>query len=84
LDSWLKDVAPSDSLRRWFGHEKPKWDEFQLRYFEELEKKPEAWRPILEAVRRGNVTLLYSAQDTEHNNAVALRAYLKAKLEGLS
>jgi uncharacterized protein YeaO (DUF488 family) len=80
LDGWLKDVAPSDALRQWFGHEKARWAEFQSRYFEELEGKPEAWRPILEAVRRGNVTLLYSAHDTEHNNAVALRAYLKTKL----
>lgn len=80
LDSWLKDVAPSDSLRRWFGHKPARWDEFQHRYFAELDAKPEAWRPVLEAARRGNITLLYSARDTQHNNAVALRAYLKAKL----
>lgn len=80
LDGWLKEVAPSDALRQWFGHKKAKWAEFQSRYFEELEGKPEVWRPILEATRQGNVTLLYSAQDTEHNNAIALRAYLKAKL----
>ena len=80
LDGWLKDIAPSDALRSWFGHAKAKWAEFQSRYFEELEGKPEACRPILEAVHRGNVTLLYSAHDTEHNNAVALQVYLKAKL----
>ena len=72
----LKEVAPSDTLRRWFGHDPARWEEFQQRYFAELDGKPEAWQPILEAARRGNVTLLYSARDTEHNNAVALKAYL--------
>ncbi len=76
MDAWLKDVAPSDGLRRWFGHDPSKWTEFRKRYFEELESKPEAIRPILEAGRLGNVTLLYSAHDTEHNNAVALKDYL--------
>ena len=77
LDGWLKEVAPSDALRRWFGHDPAKWQEFQRRYGAELESKAEAWQPILKAARRGNVTLLYSAQDTEHNNAVALKAYLE-------
>jgi uncharacterized protein YeaO (DUF488 family) len=77
LDGWLKDVAPSDALRRWFGHDPARWDEFRRRYFTELDGKSEAWRPILEAARRGNVTLLYSARDAEHNNAVALKAYLE-------
>jgi len=75
LDGWLKEVAPSDALRRWFGHDPAKWQEFQRRYFAELDSKPEAWQPILKAAQRGNVTLLYSARDTEHNNAVALKAY---------
>jgi uncharacterized protein YeaO (DUF488 family) len=77
LDGWLKDVAPSDDLRRWFGHDPDKWQEFRRRYFAELDGKPTAWQPILDAARRGNVTLLYSAKDTAHNNAVALRAYLE-------
>jgi uncharacterized protein YeaO (DUF488 family) len=77
LDGWLKEVAPSDALRRWFGHDPAKWQEFQRRYGAELESKAEAWQPILKAARRGNVTLLYSAQDTEHNNAVALKAYME-------
>ncbi|MER3458625.1 MAG: DUF488 domain-containing protein [Chloroflexota bacterium] len=76
IAAWLKEVAPSDTLRRWFGHDPARWEEFQQRYFAELDGKPEAWQPILEAARRGNVTLLYSARDTEHNNAVALKAYL--------
>ena len=77
LDGWLKEVAPSTALRRWFGHDPAKWDEFQRRYFAELESRPEAWRPIAEAARHGPVTLLYSARDTAHNNAVALKAYLE-------
>lgn len=76
LDAWLKDVAPSDELRRWFGHDPSKWEEFRRRYFEELEIRPEAIRPILEASGMGDVTLLFSAHDTEHNNAVALKEYL--------
>jgi uncharacterized protein YeaO (DUF488 family) len=80
LHSWLRDVAPSDALRRWFGHDPKKWKEFQRRYFAELGSKREAWEPILKAARRSDVTLLYSAHDTEHNNAVALRDYLRAKV----
>ncbi len=80
LDGWLKDVAPSDALRRWFGHNPAHWDEFRRRYNTELDAKPDTWQPILDAARHGKVTLLYSARDTEHNNGVALRDYLKAKL----
>ena len=74
--SWMKDVAPSTELRRWFGHEIDRWDEFQRRYRAELDAHPDAWRPIAEASRRGTVTLLYSAHDVDHNSAVVLRAYL--------
>lgn len=80
LDAWLKDVAPSDALRRWFKHDPDKWTEFQSRYRTELDANPEAWQPLLEAARRGNVTLLYSARDTQHNNAIALKAYLEAQM----
>jgi uncharacterized protein YeaO (DUF488 family) len=83
LDGWLKDVAPSEALRRWFGHEPAKWEEFRRRYFVELAGKPEAWQPILQAASRDNVTLLYSARDTEHNNAVALKTYLEEQLPTL-
>lgn len=80
LDGWLKDVAPSDALRKWFGHDPAKWEEFRERYFAELEAKPEAWRPLLEAARQGTVTLLFSARDEAHNNAVALKAFLETRL----
>lgn len=80
MDAWVRDVAPSDALRRWFAHDPKKWEEFQRRYFAELDRKPEAWQPLLEAARQGTITLLYSARDSKHNNAVVLRAYLEKKL----
>lgn len=80
MDGWLKEVAPSEALRRWFAHDPKKWEEFQRRYFAELDRKPEAWKPLLEAARQGTITLLFSARDLEHNSAVALRVYLEAKL----
>lgn len=80
LDAWLKDVAPSDGLRRWFGHEPKKWNGFRERYFAELDADPQDWEAILKAARRGRVTLTYSSRDTEHNNAVALREYLQARM----
>jgi uncharacterized protein YeaO (DUF488 family) len=81
FSDWLKDVAPSDSLRRWFQHEVPKWTEFQRRYRKELDEHPDAWAPIVAAARGGDVVLLYSSHDTEHNNAVVLRDYVNEKLD---
>ena len=81
LYAWLKEVAPSDSLRRWFGHDPKKWDEFRRRYFRELDTQSGAWESILKATQNGAVTLIYSSHDTEHNNAVALKEYLEAKLQ---
>jgi uncharacterized protein YeaO (DUF488 family) len=81
IDAWIKDVAPSDALRRWFGHDPDKWDEFQRLYFEQLDKHPESWEPIRSAARHGRVTLIYSAHDIEHNNAVALKEYLRAHMK---
>jgi len=80
LEAWLKEVAPSNELRHWYNHEAAKWDEFCQRYFAELDSKPDVWLPILEAARKGNVTLLYSTRETERNNAVALKLYLDQKL----
>ncbi len=77
VKGWVKAVSPSDELRRWFGHDPAKWEEFQHRYFEELDQKPESWRPLFQAAQEGDVTLVFSARDTEHNNAVALKTYLK-------
>jgi uncharacterized protein YeaO (DUF488 family) len=77
MDAWLQDVAPSTALRRWFSHDPAKWKAFQRRYFAELDGKPETVQPLLQAAQRGHVTLLYSARDTAHNNAVALKHYLE-------
>jgi uncharacterized protein YeaO (DUF488 family) len=79
LAAWLKEVGPSTELRQWFGHDPLKWSGFRTRYFRELDSRPEAWRPIVAAARRGAVTLLYSSHDEEHNNAVALKDYLQAR-----
>ena len=81
LQAWFKDVAPSDELRRWFGHDPAKWDEFRRRYFAELDRNQEAWCPLLEAARKGSIALLYGARDTEHNNAIALKDYLEHALK---
>jgi len=79
IDAWLKDIAPSDALRRWFAHDPKRWVEFQRRYFRELDTHTEAWKVLRRAARRGRVMLIYSARDTQHNNAVALREYLASK-----
>ena len=82
VEAWLKEAGPSTALRKWFSHDPAKWRQFRLRYFRELDARPEAWRPIVSAARRGSVTLVYSSHDTEHNNAVALQQYLQPKLGG--
>jgi len=78
LDFWLKDAAPSTALRKWFGHDPKKWAEFQRRYRAELDDNEEAVRPLLEAARKGPVTLVYGAHDQEHNDAVVLKSWLEA------
>ena len=81
MKAWLKDVAPSPELRKWFAHDPDKWKEFQKRYRSELKSNPDAWKPILEAAKDGNVTLLYSARDTEHNSAVLLKEFLEKQVK---
>lgn len=82
LDGWLKDVAPSTELRKWFGHDPARWKQFQHRYRAELQQKPQSWKPLLEAARKGTVTLVYSSHDVEHNNAVVLKDFLESHLGG--
>jgi len=81
MEGWFKEIAPSAGLRRWFGHDPAKWEEFQKRYRAELGKHPEACQTLLEAAQRGTITLLYSARDTDHNNAKALQSYLEERLK---
>lgn len=77
IDLWLKEVAPSAELRRWFGHDPARWDEFRRRYFDELTDNRIALSPLFAA--RGVVTLLFAARDPERNNAVALAEWLSAQ-----
>lgn len=79
LDAWMKEVAPSSELRKWFGHQVERWPEFQRRYRAELADHPDAVAELARAAKRGTLTLLYSARDTEHNGAVVLRDYLRRK-----
>jgi uncharacterized protein YeaO (DUF488 family) len=79
LDGWIREVAPTTELRKWFGHDPAKWRKFRIRYFRELDSEPESWRSIVSLARQGTVTLVYSSHDEEHNNAVALREYLQLK-----
>jgi uncharacterized protein YeaO (DUF488 family) len=81
-DAWMKEVAPSGQLRQWFSHQVQRWQEFRRRYWEELDANPGAWEPILDAEKRGTVTLLYSAHDVLHNGAVVLRDYLLERQAG--
>jgi uncharacterized protein YeaO (DUF488 family) len=76
VDGWLKEVAPSPELRKWFGHDPKKWPQFRRRYFKELKAHEQSLEPLVQAARKGPVTLVFSSHDTEHNAAVALREYL--------
>src|ERR1700751_4387309 len=77
IAAWCKEVAPSNELRHWFSHDPDRWKEFQGRYRAELTAHGAACQPLLDAAKQGDVTLLYSAHDTEHNNAQVLKAYLE-------
>jgi uncharacterized protein YeaO (DUF488 family) len=72
IDLWLKEIAPSDALRKWFNHDAEKWPEFQKRYTNELEDKQDLIDLIREKSKQQKVTLLFSSKEMEHNNAVAL------------
>jgi uncharacterized protein YeaO (DUF488 family) len=80
LAGWLKEISPSDDLRREFHHEPEKWDEFRRGYFAELDARRDDLQPIRDAAQHGDVTLVYAARDEEHNNAVALKEYLERNL----
>ena len=80
LDVWMKEIAPSEDLRQWFGHEPEKWEEFQRRYLKELASKEDLVDQIKNCEKeKGVITLVYSARDIERNNAVALRMLLEKK-----
>jgi uncharacterized protein YeaO (DUF488 family) len=76
LDQWMQDIAPSAELRKWFGHDPARWDEFRRRYAEEVHQNAELLDRLRSLARRGQVTLVYSAHDEVHNDAVVLRNLL--------
>jgi uncharacterized protein YeaO (DUF488 family) len=80
VDLWQKDIAPSNSLRKWFSHDEKKWDGFKARYFKELEKNSESVNTILDKVNEGPITLLYGSKEEKYNNAIALKEYLEGKI----
>lgn len=77
LTLWLKDIAPSDGLRKWFDHRPERWEEFQKRYQSELADRQEPLRELANLLEHGRVTLLYGTHEERYNNAVALAEYLK-------
>jgi uncharacterized protein YeaO (DUF488 family) len=81
VDLWQKDIAPSNSLRRWFSHDERKWDEFKHRYFKELEKNAEFVSTIIDRAKEEPITLLYGAKEQKFNNAMALKEYLEEKIK---
>jgi uncharacterized protein YeaO (DUF488 family) len=79
VDMWLKDISPSPELRKWYGHDPDRWQEFQKRYWKELRQKKEPIKQLKQKVRAGTVTFIYAAKDEEHNSALALKRFLSGK-----
>jgi uncharacterized protein YeaO (DUF488 family) len=77
LDLWLKDVAPTPGLRKWFSHDPAKWKQFEQRYWKELNARPAAVALLRRKIKQGTVTLVYAAHDEEHNGALALKEFLE-------
>jgi uncharacterized protein YeaO (DUF488 family) len=77
LDEWARELAPSSALRRWFGHDPARFDEFRRRYLEELVAREEKLRELRRRAREGTLTLVYGARDSEHNDAVVLAELLR-------
>lgn len=77
INLWLKDIAPSSELRKWFGHDPARWEEFRNRYWAELTEKKELIASLKQKSKQGTVTLIYSSSDEKHNSAVALKMFLE-------
>jgi len=80
LDLWAKDITPSTELRRWFGHDPDRWNEFARRYRQEIDAHPEALLPLIQAAAEGTLTLIYGVRDEQHNEAVIFKAVLEERL----
>jgi uncharacterized protein YeaO (DUF488 family) len=81
LDEWLKEIAPSEELRKWFNHEPSRWEDFKEKYIEELKGKQELMDRLVDVAEKGDLVLLYAAKDEEHNNAVVLKEVLELQLK---
>ncbi len=77
VDLWLKEVAPSPELRKWFGHDPSKWEQFRERYWAELKRNKDSLEQLKQHMRKGTVTFVYAARDQKHNGAVALKEFLE-------
>ncbi|KAB2912035.1 MAG: DUF488 family protein [Hyphomicrobiaceae bacterium] len=82
LDCWIREIAPSPQLRRWFAHDRAKWDAFKRRYFRELDQRPGPVEDLIRKLGEGPLTLVYAASDVHCNNAVALKEYVERRMEG--
>jgi uncharacterized protein YeaO (DUF488 family) len=80
IDEWLREIAPSDKLRKWFGHDPSKWEDFKRKYMKELEGNRDLKSKLEEISRVGTLTLVYSAKDEMHNQAIALKEFLEHDL----
>jgi uncharacterized protein YeaO (DUF488 family) len=81
IDLWVKALAPSTELRRWYGHDPNRWPEFRSRYLAELETQPEAVQTLAQQIARGPVTFVYASRETHRNSATVLKAYLEGRLQ---
>lgn len=79
IDQWMKDIAPSTQLRKWFGHDPARWDEFRRRYAKEVRQHADLLEQLRVLARQGQITLVYSAHDEKHNDAVELRELILRK-----
>ena len=83
LNEWLRDIAPSDELRKWFGHDPDKWDEFKRRYREELASKEELVNKLIGDAKGEDITLLYASRETKYNNVMVLKDVLEERMSRL-
>lgn len=81
IDRWVKEIAPTTELRKWYNHDPGKWTEFRRRYFEELDQHPETVSELVELARERKITFLFSSKETKLNNASALKEYIENKLK---
>ena len=81
VEAWIKDAGPTEELRKWFGHDPERWSEFRRRYVHELNQRKDVLTPLLDAARESDITLVYSARDAEHNQAVVLKGVLDDQLD---